>query len=460
MSIGKAYTTQQEQWAERVTVHGEDQNLDDVAVILSRSTSYRLKSCKGRGMYGEVLHAIEMTTNTPVAIKMFKSEDTCVRDARREWYILHTISQLDPDRYNLVQFYECLKYQQKPCLAFELLDRSLMDLLNDVSYLSLDQIRPIAQQLLEAFSGLKSLGIMHSDLKPDNVMLVNHQDQPFKVKLIDFGLAMPVSAIKPGMLFQALSFRAPEVTLGLPVSEAIDIWSLGCVLAFLYFGSLIFSGKTEYDVSPEEYTADTGIQVEQNPNSLNNLNTFRCASPPEDMVEVKDAKAFFSLLQQMFTVDPQTRITPEEALRHPFITMEHLWSFEGSSSYTEKSFYAMKVCAPLEDVYNNPDSDLYHGDLTVRDLDNAVLTVQQDTASSIVDVVGEGSTGETMIYFSGVSSVDAFVNRAMSDNTPSASTSDSIQEEQRTDRVTVPEDEQDSKSDSRVTKNKSKTKAT
>lgn len=48
-------------------------------------------------------------------------------------------------------------------------------------------------QLLTAFDALSKLGIIHSDLKLDNIMLVDHEKQPFRVKLIDFGLSFTVS---------------------------------------------------------------------------------------------------------------------------------------------------------------------------------------------------------------------------------------------------------------------------
>ncbi|KAF3837975.1 hypothetical protein F7725_009743 [Dissostichus mawsoni] len=112
---------------------------------------------------------------------------------------------------------------------------------------SLNEIRPVAQQLLVAFEALRGIGIIHTDLKSDNIMLVDHQDQPFKVKLIDFGLAMPASETTLGMLMQPVPFRAPEVNLGLPISAAVDMWGLGCVLGEMYFQNWLFPGGSTYN---------------------------------------------------------------------------------------------------------------------------------------------------------------------------------------------------------------------
>ncbi len=62
-------------------------------------------------------------------------------------------------------------------------------------------------QLLVALDALKELGILHADIKPDNVMFVSRQDQPFRVKLIDFGKAIPASKVKPGMDLQPVGYR-------------------------------------------------------------------------------------------------------------------------------------------------------------------------------------------------------------------------------------------------------------
>ena len=65
----------------------------------------------------------------------------------------------------------------------------------------------LSLQLLVALDALKGLGIMHTDIKPDNIMLVDAVNQPFRVKLIDFGLALPASAAWPGISLQPRGFR-------------------------------------------------------------------------------------------------------------------------------------------------------------------------------------------------------------------------------------------------------------
>ncbi|XP_068566839.1 homeodomain-interacting protein kinase 2-like [Cebidichthys violaceus] len=107
-------------------------------------------------------------------------------------------------------------------------------------------IRSVIQQLATAFDALKTIGLIHADLKLNNVMVVDSEAQPLRVKFIDFGLAVLTSSVKQGKCHQ-IPFRAPEIALGLPFSEAIDMWSLGVVIARMVLGEPIFPGRGEYN---------------------------------------------------------------------------------------------------------------------------------------------------------------------------------------------------------------------
>lgn len=66
---------------------------------------------------------------------------------------------------------------------------------------------PLNLQLATALKALKGIGISHTDLKLDNIMLVDQTNQPLRAKLIDFGLAVPASQIKRGTILQPLCYR-------------------------------------------------------------------------------------------------------------------------------------------------------------------------------------------------------------------------------------------------------------
>uniref|UniRef100_A0A8D0D198 Protein kinase domain-containing protein n=1 Tax=Sander lucioperca TaxID=283035 RepID=A0A8D0D198_SANLU len=273
-------------------------------ILSSKSVRYLVLDFNGEGCFGKVAKCINLKTCETTAIKIHKMSEN--HTSQKEVEILTKIRALDPEKKNLVRFIDNFMFQDASCLAFEMLDRSLWDLLNQSQTpLSLHEIRPITQQLLVAFEALKSIGIIHTDLKPDNVMLVNHSEEPFRVKLIDFGMALPASAVKVGMTVQPCAYRAPEVTLGLPISEAIDMWGLGCLMAFLYFGDNLFPDQSPYHMMKA---------------------VCRLLGQPKDHVlkvddytEYEDRMAFLHLLKRLLDTDAQTRVTPELAQSHCFL---------------------------------------------------------------------------------------------------------------------------------------------
>uniref|UniRef100_A0AAQ6IJL9 Protein kinase domain-containing protein n=1 Tax=Anabas testudineus TaxID=64144 RepID=A0AAQ6IJL9_ANATE len=181
---------------------------------------------------------------------------------------------------------------------------------------------------------LKGLGIMHTDLKPDNVMLVNHKDKPFKIKLIDFGLALPEWQVQPGVVIQPFSYRAPEVTLGLPLSTAVDMWGVGFILHLLGQPDHwhLHSGKNVWKYftrdpsnpkwrlrTPTEYEVVTGIKPQETCNIMSlcrDLEHLVQMNPKKaDRIELKDRMAFLSLLKCCLHVNSAVRMTPRLSLR-------------------------------------------------------------------------------------------------------------------------------------------------
>uniref|UniRef100_A0A3P9DG86 Protein kinase domain-containing protein n=1 Tax=Maylandia zebra TaxID=106582 RepID=A0A3P9DG86_9CICH len=208
--------------------------------------------------------------------------------------------------------------------------------------LALCDIRVILKQMFVALTALKTRGMMHADIKPDNIMLVNQSQQPYKVKLIDFGFATSPAKIPPGTIIQALSYRAPEVMLGIPVTESADMWTLGCVAAFLYLGHHLFFNRCEY-------------QMMQGFVHMLGQPSKRMLQEGNTTITDKYASAFLSLLKWMLCVDPVKRITPVEGLGHRFITMKHLPEDPAVDCYTKSSCTSMEVC-PLLSLENEIDS--------------------------------------------------------------------------------------------------------
>ena len=107
----------------------------------------------------------------------------------------------------------------------------------DTIYFNLRRIRSVAQQCLEALDYMHSLGLIHCDLKPENVLIQSYSN--CQIKVIDFGSSCYITDHLTSYI-QSRSYRAPEVLLGCTYGQKIDVWSLGCILSELWTGNVLF----------------------------------------------------------------------------------------------------------------------------------------------------------------------------------------------------------------------------
>ncbi|XP_029107931.1 homeodomain-interacting protein kinase 2 isoform X1 [Scleropages formosus] len=377
-----------------------DYQLVQHEVLCSMTNSYEVLEFLGRGTFGQVVKCWKRGTNEIVAIKILKNHPSYARQGQIEVSILARLSTESADDYNFVRAYECFQHKNHTCLVFEMLEQNLYDFLkqNKFSPLPLKYIRPVLQQVGTALMKLKSLGLIHADLKPENIMLVDPSRQPYRVKVIDFGSASHVSKAVCSTYLQSRYYRAPEIILGLPFSEAIDMWSLGCVIAELFLGWPLYPGASEYDQiryisqtqglpaeyllsagtkttrffhrdpdssyplwrlkTPEDHEGETGIKSKEARkyifNCLDDMAQVNMTTELEgsDMLAEKaDRREFIDLLTKMLTIDADKRITPIETLNHPFVTMTHLLDFP-HSTHVKSCFQNMEVCKRRVNLYD------------------------------------------------------------------------------------------------------------
>uniref|UniRef100_A0A8C4HV66 Protein kinase domain-containing protein n=1 Tax=Dicentrarchus labrax TaxID=13489 RepID=A0A8C4HV66_DICLA len=282
---------------------------------------HKVESFLGEGGFGFVTKCHNLVTDKMEAIKVNKNHPSVFHQARAEIAILKRLQCLDPDTCNIVKWNGYFFDRDHVCLNFELLDQSLYSYMvgRDFRGLSMAELRPILFQLATTLSHLRSMDIVHADLKPDNVMIVDSKKQPLKVKLIDFGLARPVSAVEPGVCVQTTWYRAPEVMLHLPFDEAIDVWSLGLVAAELHW---MFK-------SPEQFAYETGVCANET-----RCQRLKCLDDLEHLMMDSDhqteQRLLVDLIKRMLELDPDQRIKPLEVLQHPFFAQSPPQSSPGN----------------------------------------------------------------------------------------------------------------------------------
>lgn len=187
-----------------------DYQLVQHEVLYSMTNAYEVLEFLGRGTFGQVCKCWKKGTNEIVAIKILKNHPSYARQGQIEVSILQRLSQESAEDYNFVRAFECFQHKNHTCLVFEMLEQNLYDFLkqNKFQPLPLKYIRPITQQVLTALRKLKQLGLIHADLKPENIMLVDPTRFPYRVKVIDFGSASHVSKAMCSTYLQSRYYRS------------------------------------------------------------------------------------------------------------------------------------------------------------------------------------------------------------------------------------------------------------
>jgi serine/threonine protein kinase len=114
--------------------------------------------------------------------------------------------------------------------------------------MSMKTVRKVAIQLIQCLFYLKNEGFIHADLKPENILMTG---VGANLTVCDFGNAVHV---KDANIYydtfevQSLFYRAPEVVIGLEFNTAIDMWSVGCILAEMLLGTPLFSCRNNAEL--------------------------------------------------------------------------------------------------------------------------------------------------------------------------------------------------------------------
>ena len=240
-------------------------------------------------------------------------------------------------------------------------------------YFTRNRLCYIARQCLVSLSFVHKLGLVHSDIKPENILLASYSR--VRVKVIDFGSSCYLTD-RQSSYIQSRSYRAPEVVLGLPYDGKIDVWSLGCVIAEMYTGQVTFQNDSVVSMLSRieaicgafprnmiddgrqsgqfftptgllyekvEVDDDSGIRMDTSTsfndddsaaaeNTLFNVYQPKTTTMAERLgfdanlmgskrkTWEEDEKALFTdFVTKLLTIDPDKRPSADEALEHPWI---------------------------------------------------------------------------------------------------------------------------------------------
>ncbi|KAK1300172.1 Serine/threonine-protein kinase AFC1 [Acorus calamus] len=317
---------------------------------------YEVIASHGKGVFSTVVRAKDLRAGKDdpeeVAIKIIRNNETMYKAGLEEVVILKKLAGADPeDKRHCVRFISTFKYRNHLCLVFESLHMNLREVLKKFGRnvgLNLAGVRAYAKQLFIALKHLRNCGVLHCDIKPDN-MLVNEAKNV--LKLCDFGNAMFVGKNEITPYLVSRFYRAPEIILGLPYDHPLDIWSVGCCLFELYAGKILFPGPSNNDMlrlhmelkgpfpkkmlrkaafTDQHFDQDLNFcAVEEDPVMKKIVKRLIINIKPKDIGVVfpkssgddpKMVANFKDLLERIFVLDPEKRMSVSQALMHPFIT--------------------------------------------------------------------------------------------------------------------------------------------
>ncbi|CCM02908.1 uncharacterized protein FIBRA_05022 [Fibroporia radiculosa] len=326
-------------WENSTNNHGYDDERGDYLVVNHDHLAYRYEifDTLGKGSFGQVLNCRDHCTGESVAIKIIRNKKRFHHQALVEIKILDSLRKWDQDeKHHVIKMTEHFYFRGHLCIAMELLSINLYELIKANGFVGFTTalIRRFTSQMLQSLSLMRHHRIVHCDLKPENVLL--RHPAKSAIKVIDFGSSC-FEHEKIYTYIQSRFYRSPEVILGMNYHMAIDMWSLGCILAELYTGFPIFPGENEQEqlscimeilgVPDKDFVNRSSrkrlfFDTTGAPRPVVNSKGRRRRPGTKSLAQVLrcDDEQFVDFIAKCLVWDPERRIKPQAALRHPFVT--------------------------------------------------------------------------------------------------------------------------------------------
>lgn len=275
----------------------------------------------GEGTYGVVYKARDRNTNEIVALKRIRLE---VEDEGIPSTALREISLLrELTHRNIVDLKDCVQEDGRLYLVFEFLDKDLKKYMESCSgLLSPALVKSYLFQCCRGLSYCHSRGVMHRDLKPQNLLVTRDGI----LKIADFGLARaycpPIRPLTHEVV--TLWYRPPEILMGAQCyAPPMDVWAIGTIFVEMVTKHALFPGDSEidqlYKIFRQLGTPDNDVWP-----GVTDLQDWNPAFPvwykspfSSAVTEHLDASGL-ELLQACLEYDPKLRISAKDSLLHPY----------------------------------------------------------------------------------------------------------------------------------------------
>jgi len=321
---------------------------------------YKVLGTFGKGVFSTVVRCQDLkatsAANAEVAIKVQRNNEMMRRAGEKEIAYLQRLVDGDPDnKRHCIHMLERFDHEDHLCMVFEAMHQNLRQAVRQHGHkrgIQCEAVRSYARQLFTALKYMERLGIVHADLKPDNIVV---NDKYNLLKVCDFGSACNADDNEITPYLVSRFYRPPDIMMGLQFGCPIDMWAAGVTLFELFTGRIMFMGQSNnqmlkliqevkgkmplkivrkgffselhFDVDNDfiykEKDKVTGREV------IRTIKFENRAVPGHDLrsqlmptklpeAEAKKGMQFADLLERCLMLDPSKRLKPADALKHPF----------------------------------------------------------------------------------------------------------------------------------------------
>ncbi|XP_076445790.1 myosin light chain kinase A-like [Babylonia areolata] len=342
--------------------------------------NYEVGEKIGQGNFGKVYEATHKATDVKWAIKSInkdKAGTSNLKLVEREVSILKRVNHP-----NIINLNEVIESPKRMYLVMEICTQGeLADRLKENKLFSEAETKQIMVELAGAISYLHKHGIVHRDLKLENILLGENPEDPSDklfIKVTDFGLSVVKGGVTPDNMMQDFCgtpiYMAPEILDNKTYSQQCDVWAMGIIMYTLICGYPPFRAKDE--ASLYDLIREANVQY-------------------DDQVWPSISEECKNCILGMLKVDPAHRLSAAEVLNHPWITGEARDTNQPANVLEMMKMWKDELRNDLDNPSNEQDDrvdslECPNPPITLPTISTATTTTTTTSSESKGKVVGGG----------------------------------------------------------------------